>query len=496
MSDEISTPEQLKDFLTINQKMKFTVKLFKILEFTWLHREYATECGAFWCEDKEHFISHALILGKFLGIKANSINTNFRMLGFRIVQSNYEENLENLYGIHDPKNWKKRINNMYRFNGKCSIDDIKLIPCSSQKPEQKKEKHIGNSIEKSYQKEFMGLPRQTRNVLNNDFEEFVKVKCILNKMNGVMEHKLFVLSRITYDWIKIANYNSRVNSSLVLDEICSYVIMEENIFKQLRINILCLIKQIICPYDNPNNDLMNLKNSQSVTDNLEEITFSQFFEFSIRYGLATEAANFVKELSDFQYAFPEFSYSNQINLSPQFHSWFQPFLNNIAATRILEKEPTHSWLIRPSSIPGLFTVHYKRICKNTDTLSEINGELNSMLDPLNSVKILATCIAFNAFHDSSDSAFSVLSENNVILTADKWNTLLFDVMKLKEENSIKISSSKNVSQYVTVDQLANSQNSLNQQIPLSSFSSLSFQSPHESQEYFQISSSQLLYNDN
>jgi hypothetical protein len=64
-------------------KLTFIVKLHKILTFT--SQSPATICsiGLTWTSDNESIVSNSKILGQFLNLRANSVNTNFREHGFQ-----------------------------------------------------------------------------------------------------------------------------------------------------------------------------------------------------------------------------------------------------------------------------------------------------------------------------------------------------------------------------------------------------------------------------
>jgi hypothetical protein len=63
-------------------KIPFIAKLLLILNYTLEHPDTVGNIGVFWLPDQQSIVSNSAILGAFLGIKSNSINTNFREEGF------------------------------------------------------------------------------------------------------------------------------------------------------------------------------------------------------------------------------------------------------------------------------------------------------------------------------------------------------------------------------------------------------------------------------
>jgi hypothetical protein len=66
--------------------LTFAVKIYRILEFVKHHPDACEITGLIWTKLPAIFLVNNQLLTVFLGIKCNSINTNFREHGFEIVK--------------------------------------------------------------------------------------------------------------------------------------------------------------------------------------------------------------------------------------------------------------------------------------------------------------------------------------------------------------------------------------------------------------------------
>ena len=127
---EFSSVIDLKNFFhsDLGQKRtRFSVKVFYVLSYSSKHPEEASTLGAFWCDDGVHFYCNAKVMGVFLGIKPNSVNTNFRLCGFVISNNSRCANVSAHYPIPDLNNWKKRSNERFKFMKNSSLKEIESI---------------------------------------------------------------------------------------------------------------------------------------------------------------------------------------------------------------------------------------------------------------------------------------------------------------------------------------------------------------------------------
>jgi hypothetical protein len=114
-------------------RVKFAVKVLHILQYTQQHPDSRDQLGAAWCRDGRHFIVNSKILGNFLNLKSNTINTNFRDHGFQIMSCNQTELAGEFRGLTDTRHWKKRIGP--DFTRGTTIRDAEQIPCLQEPPE-------------------------------------------------------------------------------------------------------------------------------------------------------------------------------------------------------------------------------------------------------------------------------------------------------------------------------------------------------------------------
>lgn len=131
MPGSFQTLEELRGFIGREQssRVKFATKLFHVLSFSRSHPGSLMLLGASWCRDGAQFICHSGIMSAFLGLKANSINTNFRDHGFEIVRSSLGELTREFPCLPANNNWKKRANHRYPFTAMSSIEEVERIPC-------------------------------------------------------------------------------------------------------------------------------------------------------------------------------------------------------------------------------------------------------------------------------------------------------------------------------------------------------------------------------
>jgi hypothetical protein len=102
-------------------KIPFIAKLLLILNYTLEHPDTVGNIGVFWSPGQKSIVSNSAILGVFLGIKLNSINTNFREEGLTppvvIPKHCLVRRHPCLQGIEpiEAKHWKKRKHTDLQF---------------------------------------------------------------------------------------------------------------------------------------------------------------------------------------------------------------------------------------------------------------------------------------------------------------------------------------------------------------------------------------------
>lgn len=467
MIDKFTNPEQLQMFFKANDRLKFSVKVYYVLQFVEKNPDYINDCGASWCSDKKHFISNSTLLGKTLSIKPNTINTNFRSHSFKIIPVKTLELTNEFNELIDLRNWKKRINQKYNFTNQSYIEEINLIPCQPMQGQKTLKSSIFNqnfgpiislplnyiyqpsqqlqltlqpqqqiqappvqppqppqvqvsslSMQQPVPKRvspleynvYKQVPKETQNLLSEDPNALLNTVILMNKISRNTEKNRSLILHATRDWIKVAGNVSKVEPDVITDAIISnYQKYPES--KNLRSNISYLL----------------LSQTES-TQQEEVLSFDQFCEFFLRYGPISKAAGYIDDLtiSRYEQDFPFGSSEQEIQsndsqslLPSHFRPYFQPSFSSIVAKKILDGQPVHAWLLRPSSTPSKFTVQYKE--------SEKGKQI-----------IYATYIEFNPLATDDEKPFCVSIENVGMVGANSWNEILFDIMKLDAENSISL----------------------------------------------------------
>ena len=114
-------------------KLLFCDKLFMCLSFVEKHPEYYDKVGLFWCRDDRSFACQSKILGAFLNIKPNTINTNLRSHGFKLESFSSDDLPIGINGQPEPRCWKKHRNDSYPFYRKMDPKLARQIRCFDNK---------------------------------------------------------------------------------------------------------------------------------------------------------------------------------------------------------------------------------------------------------------------------------------------------------------------------------------------------------------------------
>lgn len=435
--NQFTTPDQLQKFFKSNDRIKFSVKVFYVLQFVEENPVFINECGAKWCSDGIHFISNAALLGETLSIKPNTINTNFRSHYFKVISSSTPELISDFPSLTDAKNWKKRINQQYNFSSQTSIDEINSIPCQSlqflrslkrnifdqnflmpyfrQFQSQENNDSHSNETESSI---FSDVPQETLSILLDDHDTLLSTVLLMNKVTNKEKRRSLII-HATEEWIKITGRVSRTNLSIIVDAIMkSYRATYDTL--QLRVNVSYL-----------------LFSETESTQQDEILTFSQFFDFFLKYGAVSRAAFIIDDLtqkkiesgdqSDLYSSSQEhediFSKSNSQThtfCSSYLCKWFQPTFDASVSRRVLENQPVNTWLLRPSSTPCRFTIHYKRRKSNS-----------------------ATYIEFDPLCPQDEPPFSVMIVEKGIVKANSLHVILFNELGLNENDCLSLDKPNN-----------------------------------------------------
>ena len=150
-----SNIDDMREEVSPFKKLPFKLRIFRILKYVEVHPEDKITIGIFWDDDKS-FICNSKILGDFLGIKDNSMNTNLRESGFQIDDS---------FGTHDV---------MKRFGSLPNANRWK-----------RRSHYSGNFTKTTTEREMMDLPRQDRAKLDIAQPAYSQMPPIYNRQNPI-----------------------------------------------------------------------------------------------------------------------------------------------------------------------------------------------------------------------------------------------------------------------------------------------------------------------
>jgi hypothetical protein len=310
--------DELRNFIGREQpsRVKFATKLFHVLAFSRNHPASVQVLGASWCKDGVHFVCHSGILALFLGLKANSINTNFRDHGFGIVRFSIPEITREFPGVPSIHNWKKRANNRHTFTAFTPLADIERIPC-------------GESAN-------VGIVKH-ENLFHGPGNEIPLAVLTFVRQNTMVERRVFgiwdkiggspgpdLVTRAFMDWRRFAG-DDLITEIEKFTSVLTKGLESESDTGRLRANAEILI-----------------------SDGFHELgvgmmDFASYFLFTLRYGFLDESLGVLLQVSD-----PE-----------GFHPWFQPMLDRQSARLVLGCSPRNTWLVRVGELPGTFVLTYK-----------------------------------------------------------------------------------------------------------------------------------------
>ncbi|OHT12543.1 hypothetical protein TRFO_17593 [Tritrichomonas foetus] len=402
MSMELNTAEELRSFLLkdpVGMKQKFAAKLFLTLQFTQKFPTLISITGACWLKDGVRFIANSQIFGQFIGLKPNSVNANFRSHFFKMHQYSASEISKEFSLLKDPRNYKVRSNLTYHFSLSSTLKQVNSIPCDSPQAQQLKinlDKHTNSKI-----------PDFLFDFVKNDEEIHLKIELIFKKIPKTEEWKYRFFFLAMREWRSITN-----ELSTDISNILKYI--DQNINSQLCSNISFLFNQ---------------QTGSSSTDSF--ITFDTYIQFIARYGFLRNCKVNISALSTWNTNLindNNFSIDECGVLVPRFKKWFKPHYNETNAVSHLDDMPNNSWVVRPSTSFGTFTLHSKRL------RGYIATHLN--YDPL-----------------SIENGFSILVEGSKTVFASSWEELLFGVMKLpRNEEEISSGETGKHTIYVSADE--------------------------------------------
>ena len=420
------------------RKIRFAVKLINLLRFQQKYPKSIYQIGIGWCPDGKSFISNSKILGNFLNIRANSVNTNFRLNMFQIVDCAVNEFVSTFGNIPDISNWNKRIHPSFPWSTNTTPDDAaKLKPMPSPKhglvlvqappppvsplPKQiyqttglKRDElklaKVSTNMQAKGHLDFM--PEITLNLLNNDTDQLLNVPKLLRGMNLDDKERQRFVQCVTNSWISKFGSVLSVPHDRVVDSFMPEDAAALPLYKQIYSNI----DYFLC-------------NSPCQSQIANDVKFDDYLSFIARYGPHEQVYNNITSLTDTdsRSIFDDFSFGSysQSDTKPSFKPWFHPMLDARVTESFLKGQTSECWVVRHSRSTDAFSVHAK-ICYDGKFI------------------ITSTHVWYNAFPKNPSQKYSVRMSEGVIKYASSWDEMLFDVMGLKAEDSLRlnISSSK------------------------------------------------------
>lgn len=441
-------------------RLRFVTKIFRALKYTREHPEHINIVGAAWCANGEHFVANSSILGAFLNLKPNSINTNFRDHGFQIIGRG-EAGRDMPADTADPTHWKKRHNKEANFSVNATEQELNAINSIQDRI---------NDAEPGAPAQFSFIPKSTVEMLQRDGKQQLSLASTAFSLQGDASREWFyaVLDAATALWKgRIGAQSERVPSQALVQAMFRDLPLEEQERRQLSLNFEWLVQQ---------------RDESSQFQDL--IQFDTFVKFFLRYGSISDMLSVVMDVSYFEstrnvFQIPglnEFD-SQNADAKVQFKSWFFPSSDRGTAVRWLDRQPGECWVVIPSKTPNYFTLLYKEEGKS---------------------HVEALHIIHNCLSPEPGQRFAVMFNNGNFayepsLTAMLTNTLGLTIREYEEPTREKPPKDVSADDFVTRKQRA-------QEIPVEPSSELSQRrfflqsdsqfsfSQHDTQSYYGLDS--------
>ena len=402
--------QRATDIYVQRDRVRFAVKVFSFLEKVdadpeRVKDELVNTIGIQWCKDGVHFICNAKIFAVTMGLKANSINTNFREHGFYISDPppNFQIDHPNL---RDPSAWKTRhcaAGNFHKHATKAELANIRIIN------EKQSKSHIlqsGLQLIQAHPKSpkvnlVQSLPESTLKLIGEDTDLALNCACLIGRCKQDLKWKHKAMEEFTRDWVRLFGINLRVSNDLFFRNLFEYLNVSQGIIEQLRTNVEYL-----------------LFTSNSISQQTADVGFDDFLLLMLRYGPLN---HFLINMFDLgilveenQYAgiIPGI-YNSQGLRQPLFRQWFYPAIDGHTAEHILKGHNLGVWMVRPSKDPNVFTVHTK-LPKG----------------------LIGTHVTYDAIPSDEGHRLSVPFEENEIKYSPNWESMLSDILKLRLDHAL------------------------------------------------------------
>lgn len=325
-------------------RLKFVRRIVHILNFVSAHPETVTTLGAAWCRDGKHFVVNSKILGIFLNLKSNSINTNFRDHGFQIVTCQSLDLQKDFPVLTDLRHWKKRYTMVDWF--RAGVDPMEADKMMSmldkvERPNPEPVVPWGSGIPESLGINSMMFAGVWGTLLS------------IPQKSATDSWPKEVLDTVYKFWVSRLGRGSSWTApiALITDALCedtSY--LTENEQEQLCVNLEFLLLQ---------------KNQCSQVCE-SDVTFENFFKFFLRYGSKDDWTATLREITYFNqssdgltFGLNSFESQGRYETRVQFKSWFSPSSDRENAIANLRRTRDEAWIVKPSNTPSYFIILYK-----------------------------------------------------------------------------------------------------------------------------------------
>jgi hypothetical protein len=375
---------------------KFAVRLLRVLRAADSDPEQVPTLGITWCRDGRSFISHPRLISVTLGLKQNSINTNFRDHGFEISDCTPASIVEEFGNLPEPHLWKKRSHISGQFTRNTSPEAAERI-----------------QIRKSPKLDVVTCASSVAFVQKHDPWKLLphgslaesQARSVMKMAEGDQEWKDRMLNQVVSDWVTDFGMDLEVDRDAFVEVVLTGV--SDEIFRQLRAIIL---------------DIMFFCGEQ-LTEDQRRVAFPDYLTLMFRFGPNSRFRSSLQQLSKSfsrhytpNFLFPSPGHSQ----SPEFQVWFHPELTDKTAYQLLEQERVYAWLVRTSSSKvNFFTLQVKK-----------------------QTGIVSTYIRYDGLA-SDDMLYAVDWDTGGVRYAESWNRLLFDVLCLNRHDAVRSETGRN-----------------------------------------------------
>lgn len=385
-----------------HNKIKFCVRILQLLNETLLDNTKIKNIGLAWCEDGFHFICNSQILGNYINLKANSINTNFRAHSFQIENFNIVEIQKKFGNLPDIKNWKMRRNTSFEFTTESFEFEVGKIPCLEKNKRAIDANSPGsNSV----------FPSITIDLLKNNQHCFHQVEMIMEKADFMPNWKNKFLRTVSKDWVNICQ-KCNVNQPPSFDSVNTPDLIQiiiDSSEPKIDQDTEIIEDNISYLLENSNGD------SQSLS-----VLFIDFLKLCLRFGTLKQIANSILEISS--------------QTTQSYASWFIPSTDLNYATESMDQND-NKWCIKPSkTYPNAFTLL-------------VNFEYN---------KIQYSHIMFNPMPLKPEQSYFIKDEeNSSTISRASLKTFLKEVVNLTIPQDKTSTSEKKMISHVSISTIAN-----------------------------------------